>query len=114
GDLYAIGASPGEQGWKVGIVDPLHMDSIITTVTIRDESLTTAGNYENYVVYNAVKYGHVLDPHNGFPAHALASATVISKSATEADAYSTAAFVNPAISSPTCKIIRVTNAGAIV
>jgi thiamine biosynthesis lipoprotein len=114
GDLYAIGAPPGEKGWTVGIVDPLHTDSIITSVTIRDESLTTAGNYENYVVYNAVKYGHVLDPHNGFPAHALASATVVSKSAMEADAYSTAAFVNPMISSPACKIIRVTNAGAIV
>ena len=114
GDFYAIGAPPGEKGWKIGIVNPLNVQDVITTESIRDQSLATAGNYQNYVVYNAVKYGHVMDVHNGFPAHVLASATVISFNAAEADAYSTAAFVDPSVQLFGAKIIRVRNDGNII
>lgn len=113
GDLYAIGAPPDSNGWQVGIVDPLHTDSIITTLTIRDQALCTSGNYESFVEYDAQKFGHVLDLHNGYPAHALSSATVIAPTTIMADALSKPAFVDRGFVLPEGKIVRVTNGGEI-
>lgn len=94
GDFHAIGAPPGsERGWEIGIQDPVRRDALCATRHIRDAGLSTSGNYANTVVYHARKYGHILDPHRGLPAHRVHSATVIAPTATLADAYSTALFV---------------------
>ena len=114
GDLYAIGAPPDATGWKVGIVDPRNPERIITECTIRDQALSTSGNYATVVMYNAIKYGHIMNPRDGYPAHEIASATVIAPTALAADALSTGVFVNPAISVPEGSIVLVKNSGDVV
>ena len=93
GDLFAIGSPPEEDAWDVGIVDPMHPDSIITTLQIRDEALSTSGNYEKFIEADGRTIGHLLDPHSGKSPSTILSGTVIAPTAIEADALSTGLFV---------------------
>jgi thiamine biosynthesis lipoprotein len=92
GDVLALG-SPDEKGWPIAIPDPQNLSRIIYHTNIRDEALATSGSYMSYVVYNAIKYGHIMDPHDGRPATRVLSSTVITKRGIDADALSTASFV---------------------
>ncbi|MCE7933422.1 MAG: FAD:protein FMN transferase [Chlorobi bacterium CHB2] len=94
GDYIAIGAPPDEpKGWEIGIVDPANLDEVLRSVFLRDQALSTSGNYASTVVYEAVNYGHIFNPDTGKPAETINSATVIAPTATLADAWSTAVFV---------------------
>ncbi|MEK6570228.1 MAG: FAD:protein FMN transferase, partial [Bacteroidota bacterium] len=53
----------------------------------------TSGNYENYVTYDGLRYGHILDPFIGKPSSKILSSTVIADTSIEADALSTGIFV---------------------
>ncbi len=93
GDIYAIGAPPGEETWEVGITDPWDTSALITSVVIKNQALSTSGNYENFVNVRGKTVGHLLDPSTGRTAQDLASGTVIAPTAVEADALSTGLFV---------------------
>lgn len=93
GDFYAIGAPPEDDGWLIGLEDPRVAYGVWATPRIRDEGLSTSGNYNNVVVYNAHRYGHVIDPSRGLPSGHHLSTTVIAPTAFQADALSTALFV---------------------
>ncbi len=93
GDIYAMGTPPGIEYWEVGIVDPLHPDTIITTVNIKNQALSTSGNYENYVEADGKRIGHILNPKTGKSSTSILSGTTIAPTAIEADALSTGMFV---------------------
>ncbi|MBI1807768.1 MAG: FAD:protein FMN transferase [Ignavibacteria bacterium] len=93
GDLYAIGTPPDTEGWEIGITDPQETDKIITTVHIKDQALSTSGNYENFIQANGQTIGHILDPSSGRTARTILSGTVIADTAIQADALSTGFFV---------------------
>ena len=93
GDMFAIGTPPDEDAWEVGITDPMHTDSIITTVYIKDQALSTSGNYENFIHADNGTIGHILDPSTARTASNILSGTVIAPTAIEADALSTGFFV---------------------
>lgn len=84
GDVQVAGeVSPGNP-WRIGILDPLHLGSIVTVVAGRDLAVATSGTSE--------RGGHVLNPFTGRPATELASLTVVGAGIARADAYATAAF----------------------
>ena len=56
-------------------------------------AVATSGNYERFVTIDGVRYAHIIDPRTGQPVKGMAGVTVVSRSATEADAMSTALFV---------------------
>lgn len=93
GQVYAGGRRNG-RAWRVGIRDPRGdpTDSF-ALVELRDESISTSGDYERYFIVDGVRYHHVLDPRNGLPARSVRSATVVSADATLADALSTALMI---------------------
>ena len=97
GDMYALGTPKGlhhgENGWAVAIPDPRDTSKIIHWTNITDQALSTAGNYESFVVYQASKFGHIMNPHEGRSASGRLSATVIAPHAIDTDALSTASFV---------------------
>jgi len=93
GDIYAMGSPPDADGWIIGIADPQRPERIITSLRIRDKALSTSGNYENFVVYEGNRYGHIIDPETGRPSSRVLSMTIVSDSSLEADALSTGAFV---------------------
>ncbi len=92
GDLRAIGSQPGQAGWEVQLEDPAHRGKRVA-VRLRDESISTAGNYENFFVVDGRRYSHILQPRTGLPVEGLAACSVRASTCMESDAWSTALFV---------------------
>ena len=63
--LYAIGAPPGKKGWLVRVPKPGDRAQTISTVLLRDESLSTSGSYEKFFQLNGRTYCHIMDPTHG-------------------------------------------------
>lgn len=79
--------------WKIGITDPMNADNVITTVRIKNQALSTSGNYENFITADGQTIGHLLNPTSGKPASTILSGTTITNTAIEADALSIGFFV---------------------
>ncbi|MCX5752461.1 MAG: FAD:protein FMN transferase [Candidatus Krumholzibacteria bacterium] len=93
GNIYAMGAPPGEKGWSIGIRDPKGGLETVGTLTLRDEAVATSGNYENFVEIEGRRYGHVIDPRAGRPISSVLSVTVVAPTGLASDALSTGLFV---------------------
>ena len=93
GNMQAIGAPPGEPGWRIGIRDPRGRTPWFARVTLRDRGISTSGQYEQFVAADGRTYGHILDPRTGVPAQGVLSVTVIAPSAFDTDAWDTGLFV---------------------
>ncbi len=91
GDIAALGQK-GSAPWTVGIQDP-RAAGYFAVVPVRDEFISTSGDYEKFFVIDGQRYNHVLDPRTGMPAKGVRSATVIAKDAMTADAIDTALMV---------------------
>ncbi len=76
--------------YKIGITNPKNTSEIIATVNVVSGAVVTSGTYERNFSQNGKTYHHILDTKTGYPANTgIASATVLSKTATTADALST-------------------------
>ena len=91
--LYAIGAPPGKAGWTVRVPDPLDRTRTLSSILLKDQSLSTSGNYEKFFQLNGRKYCHIIDPRTGRPVEGMLQTSVIAPEATDSDALSTAVFV---------------------
>ena len=91
--LYAIGAPPGRDGWPVQVPTPGDTSRSISTVKLRDNSLSTSGSYEKFFRLAGRVYCHIMDPRTGEPVQGRLQTTVIAADATTTDALSTAMFV---------------------
>jgi thiamine biosynthesis lipoprotein len=108
------GRKPGGESWKIGLENPRNQKEIVATVKLEDgESLSTSGDYQKFFFKNGVRYHHILNPKNGYPARYYQSLTVILKGrASLADAYSTALFT---LGEEECKAIaKKLNLGLII
>jgi FAD:protein FMN transferase len=92
--IYALGAPPGEAGWKVRVPSPYPRGGTISTVVLRDTSLSTANLSEKNFVHDSQFYGAIMNPQTLQPVRGMLQVTVISKSATDSDALSNALFVS--------------------
>jgi FAD:protein FMN transferase len=92
GDLRVMGTPPGQRGWEVQIEDP-RKEGKRASIVLRDQALSTSGNYENYFEVDGKRYSHIIDPRSGIPIAGMASCTVIGSTCLETDAYATAFFV---------------------
>ncbi len=93
GNIYAMGAPPGRDGWAVGVRDPRGGLETAGTLVLRDEAVATSGNYENFVEIDGERYGHIIDPRTGRPVSGVLSVTVVARTALASDALSTGLFV---------------------
>jgi thiamine biosynthesis lipoprotein len=93
GNMFALGAPPGADHWRIGIRDPRDRLPYFARVPLREQGISTSGKYEQFVAANGRTYGHIMDPRTGRPAEGLISVTVISKSAFTCDAWDTPLFV---------------------
>lgn len=97
GNAYCFpSAFPSKNRYVVGVRDPLHKSMICGIVSLLDQSVATSGDYERYVVINGKHYAHIMDPRSGDPVKDMLSVTVVTPSATAADALSTTVFINGA------------------
>jgi len=91
--IYALGAPPGKDGWLVRVPKPGNRSQTISTVVLRDESLSTSGSYEKFFRLNGRTYCHIMDPRTGEPVEGMLQATVIAADGTTTEALSKPMFV---------------------
>src|SRR2546423_12753066 len=91
--LYALGVPPGKSGWTVRVPRPGNRNQTISTVLLRDASLSTSGSYEKFFRLNGRIYCHILNPHSGRPVEGMLQTSVIAQDGTTTDALSTSMFV---------------------
>ena len=66
----------------------------LTTLTVRDRSLVSSGNYERYFEKDGILYHHILSTRDGYPVNSgLNGVTIISENSVDGDALSTLCFI---------------------
>jgi thiamine biosynthesis lipoprotein len=93
GDLTTWGTKVTGEKWMVGITNPLDKNKVFSWLPVVESSVATSGNYEKYIVFDGVKYTHIIDPRTGYPTTGVKSVTVFAKSAELCDALATAVFI---------------------
>jgi FAD:protein FMN transferase len=91
--IYALGAPPGEDGWRVDIKDPKNPEKIAVEVVLRNESLSTSGSYEKFFRVRGKTYSHIMDPRTGYPASGTLSVSVIAPRALDSEAWTKPLFI---------------------
>ncbi|NPA43487.1 MAG: FAD:protein FMN transferase [Chlorobi bacterium] len=93
GDMNVWGTTPDGRPWTVAIVNPFNKKTAFATVPMRDGAVATSGDYEKYVMFDGVRYAHIINPKTGWPVTGTVSVTVFAPTAELADALATAVFV---------------------
>ena len=93
GNIFALGSPQGREKWNIGLKDPINTNNIIGSFGISNKAVATSGDYERFFVNDNKKYSHIIDPRNGKPVSYILSVTILSNSASMADALSTGIFV---------------------
>lgn len=95
--VYGIGKPMDSEAWKVAVADAFATlvsgSANLPTMTLRDEALSVSAIWGRSFEKDGKTLGHVIDPRTGEPCQGAALAAVISKSATDSDALSTALLV---------------------
>ncbi|MCP4081325.1 MAG: FAD:protein FMN transferase [Planctomycetaceae bacterium] len=106
--------------WQIAVTHPLLAKQTLATLHLQDQAIGTSGSGRQNFVVDGKRYGHIIDPRNGWPADNLLSVTVIAKSAVLADALATAIFVagqpsaNAICNHFNVAAILISNAGKII
>ena len=101
GSITTIGSRPDGSTWRIGVRNPRAQNDDLEHMAIiesKGTSILSAGDYERYIVDvhtdTGVRYHHIFDPFTGYPADTgIIATTVVSHSAIQADALSTAMMV---------------------
>ncbi len=95
GDLRVNGHNVNDVPWTIAIEKPgAEGREVQRVVHITDQAMATSGDYRNYFEHNGQRFSHTINPINGIPvSHNLASVTVLSATAMDADAMATALMV---------------------
>ena len=98
GDIGTWSApATGEAGtWRVGVTDPFHSEDnapLMETISLVNQSVATSGSYARFLKIGSKRYSHIIDPHTGWPAYGVVSATVVARTTAAADAAATALCV---------------------
>ncbi len=92
GDSRIVGDRRGKP-WVVGVRHPRDKQRVITRMPLRDEAISTSGDYERFFEEDGVRYHHIIEPATGRSASAVYSVTIIGPDATMTDGLSTSVFV---------------------
>jgi thiamine biosynthesis lipoprotein len=91
--IYALGAPPGEEGWKVSLCHPLDRTKSACILRLHNLSLSVSGEYEKSFELEGRIYSHIIDPRTGEPLENMLMTVVVAPSNTQSDALSTSFFV---------------------
>jgi thiamine biosynthesis lipoprotein len=76
--IYGIGTPPDDsRGWYIRIRDPKNEKKTAAEIYLKDNSLSTSGNYEKFFFAEGKLYSHIMDPRTGYPAEGMLSVSVI-------------------------------------
>ena len=92
GELITMGKNEKNKKWKVAIQNPIDLSSYYSEISLDGMSLATSGNYRNFRIdsQTGARYAHIVNPINGESmTNNILSASVVSSSCIEADAWAT-------------------------
>jgi thiamine biosynthesis lipoprotein len=93
--VFGIGAPPSDaRGWEVRIVHPRNRQQTVERVYLKDESLSTSGNYEKFFTAGNRMYSHIMDPRTGFPAQGMLQVSVVAPKAIDSEAWTKPVYIN--------------------
>lgn len=93
-DVRVRGHAPNKKFWCIGLDDPMLPGHCWTGVAVTDHAVATSGDYLRNFQVNGRRYGHIIDPRTGFPAHNdCRAASVIAPSCTIAGLLSTSVCI---------------------
>jgi len=92
--LYALGRPPGQRGWRVVVPDVDAAGTGISTVWLRDTSLSSANCREKNFTRDGHLYCHIMDPRTLRPVEGRLHVSILDPSATTSDALSNVLFVD--------------------
>jgi thiamine biosynthesis lipoprotein len=93
GDVLCWGRQADGSLWRVAIGDPKHPGSVSSWLSLTDMAVVTAGNYEQFFTVQGQVYGHIINPHTGYPATGLRSVTILCPDVELADCLDEVVFV---------------------
>ena len=86
----------GDKTYKIGIKNPKG-EGIVNTIVLKNQAISTSGNYEKFFEKDDKKYCHIINPKTGQAIadtlNTFCSVTIIADKCVDADAYATAVFV---------------------
>lgn len=95
GDLFCWGDNPEAQPWQVGVKHP-RQQGFLGILSLSALGAATTGDYQRFFLSDGIRYHHIFDPKNGYPARGKQSVTVVGPSTSLCDALATALFVSHA------------------
>jgi thiamine biosynthesis lipoprotein len=93
GDIRTFGEMPDGQPFLFGVRHPREEAALLARVELRDEAISTAGDYERFFEQDGMRYHHILDSHTLWPARRCQSVTVVASQGIMADGLDTGIFV---------------------
>lgn len=124
GEVRTSGFNVQRHPWRIGIESPnvaLDQRSLYCIAEISGYAIATSGDYRNFFEERGARFGHIIDPHTGYPISSdIASVSVIAQDCLLADALATAITVMGAapglalareLDGVECLILRRTDAG---
>lgn len=93
--IYALGAPPSEpRGWKISIKNPKSRSTTIQDIYLKDQSMSTSGNYEKFFFAEGRMWSHIMDPRTGYPAQGVLSVSVIAPRTLDSEAWTKPFYIN--------------------
>lgn len=93
GDIAVGDAPPGEKGWRVSIGTPFQREGEARTLLLKNAAVSTAGDAEQFVVIDGVRYSHIVDPRTGMGLTNRCQVSVIAPHAMQTDVFDTTASI---------------------
>ena len=76
--IYGIGVPPNEpRGWYIRVRDPKDANKTAAEVYLKNDSISTSGNYEKFFRAEGRLYSHIMDPRTGYPAEGTLAVSVV-------------------------------------
>jgi len=81
------------RGWKVVIRDPRHAERSVAELYLKNQSMSTSGNYEKFFRVGKRIYSHIMDPRTGYPAQGMYSVSVVAPRCTDSEAWTKPTYI---------------------
>ncbi len=94
GDIKTFGRMTDQEQFVFGIQHPRkEQGQLLGRIALENEAVSTAGDYQRFIMKDGIRYHHILDPTTLQPAQGCQSVTVIAKDGVMADGLDTGIFV---------------------
>ena len=94
GDIKTFGRMTDQEQFVFGIQHPRkEQGQILGRIALENEAVSTAGDYQRFIMKDGIRYHHILDPTTLQPARRCQSVTVIAHDGVMADGLDTGIFV---------------------